>query len=55
VVLEPGERNDIELLAASYERAMPGVLDAPEWRVSTSRRSGAAADAHARGDDHSAV
>jgi hypothetical protein len=27
------ERNDIELLAAIYERAMPGVLDAPEWRV----------------------
>jgi DNA-binding MarR family transcriptional regulator len=25
--------NDIEQLAALYERAMPGVLDAPQWRV----------------------
>jgi DNA-binding MarR family transcriptional regulator len=27
------EGNDIERLAAIYERAMPGVLDVPQWRV----------------------
>lgn len=27
------EGDDIERLAAIYERAMPGVLDVPQWRV----------------------